>query len=186
MTRDNYGSDGNPKIEGVRGWAPNPDDPTPGMHLPGWIYPSDLRWLGAQAAQMRSVVEVGSFRGRSSYALATACPGLVYCIDPWPGDVWDSWWESVGSVLSNVVALRGESPAMGSQVPDPVDMVFIDGSHEYEDVHADIVYWRERVRVLLCGHDFTTFPGVKRAVKELLGIRATLVEGTWIWATWMQ
>jgi hypothetical protein len=47
--------------------------PTPGMHLWGWMEPAELQWLGAQAAAMASVVEVGSLHGRSSFALAASC-----------------------------------------------------------------------------------------------------------------
>jgi hypothetical protein len=52
-----------------------------------------------------------------------------------------------------------------------VDFCFVDGSHRYEDVHRDIVLFRERVRAggVLAGHDHTaSFPGVTRAVAELL------------------
>ena len=37
---------------------PDPNDPTPGMAIWGWMTPVELRWLGEQAARMRSVVEV--------------------------------------------------------------------------------------------------------------------------------
>lgn len=171
---------------------PNPDldDSTPGMHLWGWVQPSELQWLSEQAARMRSVVEVGSFKGRSSYALATACPGRVFCIDPWEddtpefdgSDAWSSWEDEVGSVFANVTPIRGRSPAAGDLVPDPVDMVWIDGSHDYENVAADIRYWTTRAQVLLCGHDYTSFPGVARAVDELVA-NVTVVPGTWIWTT---
>jgi hypothetical protein len=48
-------------------------------------------------------------------------------------------------------------------------MVFIDGSHEYEDVKRDIMAWKTRMKKtgLLCGHDIS-YPGVKKAVDELL------------------
>lgn len=171
---------------------PVPDDPTPGMALWGWMSPAELRWLGAQAAQMRSVVEVGCLHGRSSFALATACPGTVYCIDPWSDDGWASWSASIGSVFSNVVGLRAPSPSAGVLVPDPVDMVFVDGAHDYDSVVADITYWRERTQVLLCGHDYIPysslpagenpgFPDVAIAVDELLGPNVEVAPDTAIW-----
>jgi hypothetical protein len=169
---------------------PDPEDPTLGMHLWGWVQPSELRWLGAQAARMRSVVEVGSFKGRSSFAIASACPGTVYCIDPWEDDTpeydgtdaWGYWHDNIEAVFPNVAPIRGRSPAAGDFVPDPVDMVWIDGSHDYENVAADIRYWSTRAEVLLCGHDYTAaYPGVVRAVDELLtGVEA--IPETWIWA----
>jgi hypothetical protein len=85
---------------------PVPGHPTPGMHIWGWMSPDHLEWLSAQAAQMESVAEVGSLRGRSSFALLTACKGPVYCIDPWPGGKYDSFMEACGH-FPNLVAIRG-------------------------------------------------------------------------------
>jgi hypothetical protein len=163
------------------------------MHLWGWMSPAELEWLHAQAKQMRSVVEVGCLHGRSSYALATGCPGTVYCLDPWSDDGYRSWMGSVGDVLPNVVGIRRPSPEAGASVPDPVDMVFIDGAHDYDSVVADITYWLPRARVLLCGHDYVPFsglnpgeaqgfPDVKVAVDELLGEdKITIADDTAIW-----
>ena len=64
-----------------------------------------------------------------------------------------------------------------------IDMVFIDASHEYEDVKADIEAWRPKARRLICGHDYN-WPGVKRAVDEAFGGRATIAEGS-IWQVWL-
>ncbi len=171
---------------------PVPDHPTPGMHLWGWMSPAELEWLGHQAAKMRSVVEIGCLHGRSSFALATACPGIVYCIDPWSDDGFASWTSSVGNVFTNVVGIREPSPSAGVHVPDPVDMVFIDGAHDYDSVIADISYWLPRTQVLLCGHDYVPFsglnpgeaqgfPDVKRAVDELLGDSIEHAPDTAIW-----
>lgn len=174
---------------------PRPDDPTPGMAIWGWMSPAELTWLGEQAAQMETVVEIGCLHGRSSFALATACPGTVYCIDPWSEDGWRSWKASVGDVFDNVVPIRAPSPEAGLQVPAPVDMVFIDGAHDYASVVADIVYWRDRCRVLLCGHDYISaepgvnpgFPDVATAVDELVGAdRITVAPDTAIWAHWVR
>jgi hypothetical protein len=169
---------------------PDPASTVVGMHLWGWVQPSELEWLADHASRMRSVVEIGSFKGRSSFAIASACPGTVYCIDPWEDatpeydgtDAWTYWQANVGSQFTNVVPIRGRSPGAGSAVPDPVDMVWIDGSHDYENVVADIRYWNTRAQVLLCGHDYLTFPGVQQAVDELFGNTAYVPSGTWIWA----
>ena len=53
-------------------------DPTPGMAIWGWMTPVELRWLGEQAARMRSVVEDAAFR--------YACDALVAPTRRLPGD----------------------------------------------------------------------------------------------------
>ena len=155
--------------------------PTPGMHIWGWMGPAGLDWLGAQAAQMQSVVEVGSLRGRSAFALLTACQGPVYCIDPWPRDSdYESFMRECGH-FPNLVAIRQRSPEAAAWVPD-VDMAFLDGDHEYEAVAADIAAWLPKTRKLLCGHDYNSpeFPGVAKAVDEVFGDRLTFGVGS-IW-----
>jgi len=57
---------------------------------------------------------------------------------------------------------------------ESLDFVFIDGDHSYTAVKADIIAWLPRVRTggILAGHDYyQRWPGVVRAVDELLGAR---------------
>ena len=51
---------------------------------------------------------------------------------------------------------------------EPVDFVYIDGSHEYENVMYDLEYFYEVVKPggILAGHDYNAKSGVKRAVNE--------------------
>lgn len=161
--------------------------PTPGMHLWGWMSPAELEWLGAQAATMDSVAEIGVLHGRSAFALLTSCPGPVYCVDPWDdagGKCLPGFKRSCRH-FENLRIVQGYSPAAAVEVPD-VDMVFIDGDHEYESVVADIEAWLPKTRKLICGHDYQpdggAFPGVARAVHELFEDRFTAAAETAIWA----
>jgi hypothetical protein len=163
---------------------PVADHPTPGMHIWGWMTPDQLNWLSAQAAQMESVVEVGSLHGRSAFALLTACSGPVYCIDPWPDPYYDSFMDKCGH-FPNLVAIRACSPGAADQVPD-VDMVFLDGDHEYEGVVADINAWLPKTQKLLCGHDYghPYYPGVASAVDEIFADRMVLAGQGTLEAIW--
>jgi hypothetical protein len=170
----------------VEEWPePVADHPTAGMHIWGWMSPDQLEWLSAEAAQMQSVVEVGSLYGRSSFALLTACDGQVYCIDPWPGGAYDTFMSGCGH-FPNLVAIRACSPAAAEEVPD-VDMVFLDGDHEYEGVLEDIEAWLPKTRKLLCGHDYghPDYPGVARAVDEKFPDRMTLAGPGNLAAIWV-
>lgn len=151
------------------------DHPSPGMHIWGWMSPAELDWLAETAATMSSVAEIGCLHGRSSYALLTGCPGAVYCVDPWDDPADESYGSFLGSCghFDNLHAVRGYSPAVAADVPD-VDMVFIDGGHDYDQVVADIEAWLPKTRKLICGHDYSHegFGGVKQAVDEIFGARA--------------
>jgi hypothetical protein len=57
-------------------------------------------------------------------------------------------------------------------------LVFIDGSHVYEDVVKDIKTWLPRTNKILCGHDYGQWD-IARAVKEQLG-DVVVLESIWI------
>lgn len=164
-------------------WMSKPKEPDELRYInriPGWMRSSELRWLIQEAAASGSVVEIGSWKGRSTHALLTGCPGTVWAVDTWSGspgednmlheaaskDVYKEFMENVGS-RPNLKVIRDESVHAAKSFADgSVGMVFIDGDHRYEAVLADIDAWKRVARRLICGHDFTK-PGVRRAVLEL-------------------
>lgn len=159
------------------------------IEIKGWMSDAELAWLGEQAAQMNSVVEIGCHQGRSSKALLDACQGTVYCIDVWNDEEqygyvgerdYQAFLRNVGH-YPNLRAQHATSLLAAEHLPD-VDMVFIDGDHEYESVKADIKAWLPKTRKLLCGHDYGVFDGVTRAVDERFGSDwVSVVPDTWIW-----
>jgi hypothetical protein len=69
--------------------------------------------------------------------------------------------------LNNVIVLNNMSPP--SKWTIAVDLVFIDGSHKYDDVANDIRFWERHLSVdgVICGHDYTSeHEEVIRAVKD--------------------
>lgn len=62
-----------------------------------------------------------------------------------------------------------------------LDFVFIDGSHQYEDVKKDIKAWLKKVKKggILAGHDYNN-TNVKRAVDELLPDAKPVSATSWI------
>lgn len=166
---------------------PDPTDRTPGMHIWGWMSPPELRWLTARAAGMRSVVEVGSLHGRSAYALGVSCPGPVVAIDLWDdpdGACLPSFLNATRN-LHNVHAVQGRSPEIATSVEvdyGQPDMVFLDGAHDYDSVHADIVAWMPITQRLICGHDYTHDAfDVREAVDALFGPAVQVAPDTSIW-----
>lgn len=58
-----------------------------------------------------------------------------------------------------------------SQIPDgSLDLVYIDGWHDYENVRTDITAWRPKVRSggVISGHDYNPRQGVYKAVNEFI------------------
>lgn len=64
-----------------------------------------------------------------------------------------------------------------------LDFVFIDAGHTYSEVKEDIKLWARKVKPggLLAGHDYSKhFPGVIKAVKELLPNHSTTSINCWM------
>jgi predicted O-methyltransferase YrrM len=169
------------------------------LEIPGWMTERELRWLASRAARADTIIEVGSFLGRSTRILCENCPGIVYAVDDWRGPrdmkmefsqqlnrqqriafLYDNFRKNlVGCDNLCAVVARHENPEFDSVIQ--ADLIFIDGSHKYSHVLRDIAYWRQFLKPegLLCGHDSHS-EDVMRAVYESFP-EAKLVEGTTIW-----
>lgn len=153
--------------------------------IEGFISEQELALLADLAADRATIIEVGSWKGRSTKAL-TASPGVVYAVDNWSGK-----WGSADpgfdpNVFEDFAANLADEIAAGQVVPvcmDSVaaaehlagrgvlaDMIFIDAEHTEDAVAADIDACLPLLRPggLLCGHDWHTvdWPGVVRAVQR--------------------
>jgi predicted O-methyltransferase YrrM len=86
--------------------------------------------------------------------------------------------------LGIVNVIKGHSLEVVSKYEDEsIDFCFIDGSHEYEDVKADILAYLPKVKKggILSGHDYDRiWAGVIQAVDETLG-QVEVVHGSWIY-----
>jgi len=64
-------------------------------------------------------------------------------------------------------------------------MVFIDAGHTHDEVVADIRAWKNKAKVLLCGHDYSdVWKDVKRAVDEEIGELDGVADT--IWYKWIK
>jgi GR25 family glycosyltransferase involved in LPS biosynthesis/predicted O-methyltransferase YrrM len=135
-------------------------------------------------------VEVGSWKGKSSAYMAVEIANSrkeidFYCVDTWEGSIehknnteismlYDIFLSNMKPVESYYTPLKMKSLDAVSRFGDhSLDFVFIDASHEYEDVKADIIAWLPKIKPggILAGHDyyisdFDYYPGVKQAVNE--------------------
>jgi len=167
----------------------------------GWMMESELVYLAEMALRSRSIAEVGSWMGRSTCALAVNCPGCVMAFDTWEGSAEhqpmlaekpNSWL--VSEFLRNthglpVVAVQGKSTVRAAEMAESkrrFDLIFLDASHDYDNVKADILAWTPLLTDggILCGHDYDPphWMGVKQAVDEFVP-KFRIVPGTTIWTT---
>lgn len=146
-----------------------------GEHIDGWMDPEELRWLLSKAKEMETILEIGSWKGRSTYALCMGCKGKVVSVDHFKGSkehqgrgdlptIRDEFLKNTGE-FSNLVSLVMSSEEASKVLEENFDMVFIDGSHEKEDVKKDLELWGFRWNKLICGHDWS-HDGVSSSVRE--------------------
>lgn len=160
--------------------------PYPGFtNITGMMSEDELRWLYQTARSMASVVEIGSWRGRSTHALLSGCKGTVYAVDEWDPnfagiepihhqamkDARRLFFENVGGFKNLQVMEMTSIKAAEAFEDKSVDMVFIDADHAYGSVMADIKAWLPKAVKMLAGHDYDPkqHPGVVKAVDEVFG-----------------
>lgn len=167
----------------------------------GHMEPAELRWLAEQASQCQRVVEIGCWMGRSTRALGDHCPGVVFAVDHWRGspeqqerlkDKGCDWlFRQFCTNLRDLINTAKVVPVRASSLQAanglfagmaPMDLVFIDGSHDYESVWTDITAWLPLVKVggMICGHD-GGFPPVEMAWKELVPHACIQAQAIWGW-----
>ena len=137
------------------------------------------------------IVEVGSWKGRSASFMAVEIinsnKNIKFdCVDTWKGSIehtsydviteeklYDVFLSNIEPVKNIINPIRMTSIEASKLYEDnSLDFVFIDASHEYEDVKEDILAWLPKVKVggILAGHDYDNFEGVNRAVDEIFDI----------------
>ncbi len=153
-----------------------------GMIVTGMQYIPDLKWIENVAKNMDSIVEIGCWTGSSTFSFLSNCKGSVYAVDHWQGSggagknmtqmeadvVYETFLANVGHFPNLKIMKMPSNEAVKYFNDKSIDMVFIDGSHEYKDVLEDITIWMPKAIKMICGHDYH-FPPVKKAVDELLG-----------------
>lgn len=143
-----------------------------------------MHWLSHQINMHKYAVgaEVGAATGNTTLHLMENCPTLrmLYVVDNWSpiphatnkvwreGDMRGVFEGKTKNHMHIVRVLEGLSWEMADRISDEsLDFVFIDASHDYEDVKRDLAAWWPKVKNegLFCGHDLH-FEGVKKALRE--------------------
>lgn len=131
-------------------------------------------WVQKLPASDPTLINIGAGAGTSALAMLLADPNAsVISIDvnPKQFDLERQNLESAGIPLYRCEQILQDSAEVGrTWNRGPVDLVFIDGDHHYEQVQKDIRLWLPHIKPggILCGHDygFEKWPGVKQAFDE--------------------
>jgi SAM-dependent methyltransferase len=154
-------------------------------------YPQLYKSIVDNSQDGAHIVEVGSWKGRSASFMAVEIinsnKNIKFdCVDTWKGSIehttydvvteeklYDVFLSNIEPVKHIINPIRMTSIEASKLYEDnSLDFVFIDASHEYEDVKADILAWLPKVKIggILAGHDYDTFEGVNKAVDEIFNI----------------
>jgi len=154
----------------------------------GWLHPKEARLLYRLASECRgrgAIVEIGSWKGKSTICLARGSlaggKASIHAIDPHTGSpeharaigvVWtfDEFRRNIENAGMNemVTPHVDFSSAVAKTFDEPVELIFVDGLHEYEGVKIDFDDWFPKVieHGHMAFHDSTCWPGVLKCVSE--------------------
>ena len=158
----------------------------------------------AKTGSAPSVLEIGSWAGRSAIEFVKGGASTVTCVDTWEGSKNDEGTKgydgSQGTPLevfdrntSHLAAqgiikrLVGKSPEAAEHpaLQETYDIVYIDAEHDYDSVVADIKAWSRKAGFVVAGHDYHVFESVRSAVKDCFLVAPQVYGGSNVWAVWL-
>jgi len=153
--------------------------------IEGWLSNNE-QWALLHLASMvdhlpGEIVEIGSYKGKSTIALALGSSLLskqkrpIYAIDPFivpPFEFFDNNIKK-HNLQKFIIPIKKHSTEAYDDCPESIAAIFIDGDHKYSSVKHDIIHYAPKVLKggLLVFHDYCSryWPDVIRAVDELCG-----------------
>ena len=145
--------------------------------VPGWLSDEEgeaLYELAKECTGRGVIVEIGSWKGKSTICLAAgsrAGRGVrIFAVDPHADYRHGEFKENIdrAGIADLVTPVQGLSQAVVDDFDEPIELLFVDGSHEEEDVRVDFETWVPKVvdGGIVAFHDTTWHPGVRRVVAE--------------------
>lgn len=171
-----------------------------------FTYPTLYKKIVEISPSGSKFVEVGSWKGKSSAFMAVEIANSkkdieFFCVDIWEeneeyrhegikSSLYDVFIENMKPLDKYYTPLKMPSLKAAQKFEDKsLDFVFIDASHQYENVKDDIITWLPKVKNggIIAGHDYYVagydyFPGVKQAVNEIFNVNELIFsEHCWIY-----
>ena len=152
-----------------------------------------VRWA-ALVPHNGIIVEVGSFKGRSTIAWSTSCdPSVtVYSMDFF-NDYAEPYYAAFLENTKDITNIRPISCIVPYTMPNwtdqMIDVFFLDGMHKNPADIDGIKYFLPWIKKggMICGHDYMVeeWPDVvenTRTLEKILDKSVTLYEGTTLWS----
>ena len=141
--------------------------------------PDDLRTLLSLAAGAGHVVELGTATGWTAISLALADPARrVTSFDPVSRPEPARYLQLVGPEVRSRISLVTAPGSDGPRDDRPVDLLYIDSSHERQPTIDEVQAWRPVLApgaaIVFDDYAHPDYPGVREAVQEL-GLDGRLV-----------
>lgn len=151
-------------------------------------------------------VELGAYKGKSTSFIVTEIINRgrnikFYTVDTFLGDsgstdkkeidaykqvstsnMYQKYFENTKHLKEHFSTLVNYSNEAAEYFLDEsVDILFIDAGHSYEAVKKDIQAWLPKMKngSIMAGHDYTSWEGVGKAVRELLGTPDKVENDCW-------
>jgi len=168
----------------------------------GWYSNGPSMEYVLKSTNAKVVIEVGSWLGLSTRHIARTIPedGVVYAVDHWLGtpsednsvfDMANLYRQFLSNVIHEnlthkIVPLRMSSIEAAATLQIKPDVVYVDATHEYNEVYEDITLWFPFVKGhgVLCGDDYNWGyeASVKRAVDRFARENNLIVhDDGWFW-----
>ena len=145
--------------------------------VPGWLSDEEAEALYELAKECTGkgvIVEIGSWKGKSTICLglgSRAGNGVrIFSVDPHADYRHGEFKQNIerAGLADLVMPVKGLSQDVVDDFDEPIELLFVDGSHEEDDVRHDFDTWVPKVvdGGTVAFHDTTWHAGVRRVVAE--------------------
>lgn len=169
----------------------------------GWYANANTIERLIQSRNVKTIIEVGCWLGKSTRHMASLVPhdGRVYAVDHWNGSeehqvgqthyhralplLYEQFLSNVihAKLTDKIIPIRMDSLTAAKWFGEPgnlpvyPDLIYIDASHDFESVYADLKAWYPLVKGhgILCGDDWHHQPIVE-AVRRFSVEEGLLIE----------